>query len=55
MVDGKLQFHGPGPGFYERLQAAAFDQAVREGRGYRVYWNGSRRGNAMCRLGEARS
>jgi hypothetical protein len=40
MVGDELHFHGP-PAFFQRLESAEFEQAVREGRGDRVYWNGS--------------
>jgi hypothetical protein len=56
MANGKLLFHGPGLEFRRRLEAARFEQAVAEGRGERVYWNGSRKSPwAMCRPGQARS
>jgi hypothetical protein len=56
LENGQLRFLGPEPGFYERLAAAEFERSVREGRGERVWWNGSRRRpNATFKPGEARS
>ena len=38
--DGLLRFLRPAPGFYERLQAAVFEQSVAEGRQAAVFGKG---------------
>jgi len=52
MRAGVLIFYGPDSEFYNRLDAAEFERAVREGRGERVYWNGKKGHNAMKRPGQ---
>jgi hypothetical protein len=48
-------FHRPA-GFLARLETAEFERSVAEGRGDRIYWNGSsKKRNAMLKPGEARS
>jgi hypothetical protein len=41
MRQGELVFLRAEPEFYRRLEAAEFERAVAEGRGDRIYWNGS--------------
>jgi hypothetical protein len=55
MYDDVLHFHRPTPGFYQRLQDAEFERSVAEGRGDRVYWNGSAGHHKMLSPGKARS
>jgi len=55
MIDGALHFHGPAPGFYKRLETAEFERSIAEGRGQRIYWNGSAGHHKTKKPGQARS
>jgi hypothetical protein len=49
---GKLVFLGPAPAFRQRVEAAEFERSIAEGRGARVYWNGSAGPKKMKKPGE---
>jgi hypothetical protein len=54
--DDALEFFERPAGFLARLETAEFNRAFTEGRGERVYWNGSsKKPNATFKPGKVRS
>jgi hypothetical protein len=55
MSGDELEFFGPQPGFYSRLAESEFNRAFTEGRGERIYWNGSSGSHKPKKPGQVRS